>query len=50
MPLTLDGRGWGIGDGLPMVAGLGVCEFGGLDPKWWNGIVEWSTGLDYWSV
>ena len=26
----------------------GVCEFGGLE--WWNGTVEWSTGLDYWSA
>ena len=30
-----------------MVAGLGVCEFGS---EWWNGTVEWSTGLDYWSA
>ena len=25
-----------------------VCEFGGLER--WNGTVEWSTGLDYWSA
>ena len=25
-----------------------VCEFGGLER--WNGMVEWSTGLDYWSA
>ena len=25
-----------------------VCEFGGLE--WWNGTVEWTTGLDYWSA
>ena len=27
---------------------LGEYEFGGLE--WWNGTVEWSTGLDYWSA
>ena len=30
------------------VSVLRVCEFGGLE--WWNGTVEWSTGLDYWSA
>ena len=25
----------------------GECEFAGLER--WNGILEWSTGLDYWS-
>ena len=25
-----------------------VCEFGGVER--WNGTVEWSTGLDYWSA
>ena len=24
------------------------CEFGGLER--WNGMVEWNTGLDYWSA
>ena len=23
------------------------CEFAGLER--WNGLLEWSTGLDYWS-
>ena len=27
---------------------LWECEFGGLER--WNGTVEWSTGLDYWSA
>ena len=27
---------------------MGEYEFGGLE--WWNGEVEWTTGVDYWSA
>ena len=26
----------------------GVCEFTGLECE--NGVLEWNTGVDYWSV
>ena len=27
--------------------GRGVCEFGGLE--WWNGTVNWTTRVEYWT-